>query len=255
MVLKSFLRSLGNYSLYLLKDNRGGAGDPNDPDDDSGSGDDDDKGGDTIPPVDEKLKITIDGEEQELTQDEIVKLAQQGGDYTKKTQDLARRIGEESDRKTGERIQQMIDSGELTGKKKDDGEETTDPWAAMVKRIDKLETTAGDYKQQDEVVRQEQIIEGEIKELKKTHPLIDELMVLTIMRDNPQSQTSEVMKWCQEREEKKEGETIKRYLKSKKEGAKSGILSGKGATPLEVKKITNLKDAKEAAKEYLASQE
>ena len=254
MVLKSFLRSLGNYSLYLLKDNRGGAGDPNDPDDDSGSGDDDDKGGDTIPPVDEKLKITIDGEEQELTQDEIVKLAQQGGDYTKKTQDLARRIGEESDRKTGERIQQMIDSGELTGKKKDDDEDTTDPWAAMVKRIDKLETTAKGYESNAEVVRQEQQLEGEIKELKKTYSEMDEMVVLATMLTNPKADMADVAKWSHEKEVSKKDEHIKGYLKEKGK-AKSGILSGKGATPLEVKKITNLKDAKEAAKEYLASQE
>jgi len=41
------------------------------------------------PPDQSKFKIKVDGQEIEVTQDELIELAQKGKDYTKKTQELA----------------------------------------------------------------------------------------------------------------------------------------------------------------------
>ena len=209
-------------------------------------------------PPEEKIKITIDGEEQELTQAEIIALAQKGGDYTQKMQGISKKIGEETEKKTQERIQEMIDSGEITkteGKKLSAEAEDPDSWEGALARIGKLEKTAKGYEEQSNVVKLEREYENQLKDLKGKYPQMNDMVVLTTLLNNPKASMEDVAKWSHEQELSKKDETIKTYLKGKKEGAKKGIESGRGATPLTIKKPITLAEAKAAAKNYLASQE
>jgi uncharacterized protein YdhG (YjbR/CyaY superfamily) len=101
-----------------------------------------------------KFKIKVDGQEKEVTKDELIELAQQGNDYTKKTQTLA------EERKTLE-----AEKARVAGLKSIVDEMETDP-----KLKDTLNKVYSDYKSGK--ISKSEVVQD--RNLKKLDKLIDD---------------------------------------------------------------------------------
>ena len=176
-----------------------------------------------------KFKIKVDGQEKEVSQEEVIELAQKGNDYTKKTQELAEKeksLNAETARVAG--LKAIVDEMEVDPKLKEALNKVyTDFKSGKVakpenkdsnlKKLDRLLSETTDPAQREqlrdirEIIQQEAPV-GEVSSLKEEiRSLRDE--ITSFRNTNIIAQTERVETQIQKLEEKFGAELVGKYRK------------------------------------------
>lgn len=177
----------------------------------------------------EKVTIKVQGQDKEVTQAELVELAQKGDDYTAKTQKLAedrKKMEEETQQKAEELAEQYLAKVEEEKPPVVDDTLTEDQ-----QRIAKLEKDIATMKgstEETRVAQYELQYEKNLAVCKTKFPNMDEKVVLATLSANPKLDMEQLAKESHESKEKERDEWVKQYLDSKTKQPKE---MGGGQTP------------------------